>query len=86
MTSERTKRRRVREELDSVFNIEVNDFNLQKNNQCKLKEVSDNICSNKPKKEYFYSPELLTSANYLTDDNCFNSEFIFPKVIVLLHS
>jgi len=29
MTSERTKRRRVREELDSVFDIEVNDFNLQ---------------------------------------------------------
>lgn len=84
MTSERTKRRRVREELDSVFDIEVNDFNLQKNNQYKLKEVSANIC-NKPKKEYFYCPEL-TSANDLTGDNCFNSELIFPKVIVLLHS
>lgn len=87
MTSERTKRRRVKEELESVFDIDVNDFNLQNINQHTLKAVSnsENVICNKPKKEYYYSPKL-TTANDLTDDNCFNSELLFSKVIVILHS
>lgn len=83
MTSERTKRRRVKEELEAVFDVDVNDFNLEKINHNKLKAVSDNIC-NEPEKKKFYSPKL-TTANELIDDNCFNSELIFPKVIVLLY-
>lgn len=82
MTSERTKRRRVKEELESIFEIDVNDFNLPKKNQYELKAETDghNVICNKPRHEYFCSPKL-TTANYLTDNNCFNSELLFPKVI-----
>lgn len=80
MTSEKTKSRRVKEELESVL---INDFNLQKINPYTLKEASGDICID-PKIEHFYSPKL-TTTNYLTDGNCFNSELLFPKVIVLLN-
>jgi len=81
MTSERTKRRRVKEELESVFDIDINDFNLPKKTQYELKAKSDgdNVICNKPDHEYFCSPKS-TTANYLTDNNCFNSELLFPKV------
>lgn len=81
MTSESTKRRRVKEELESVFDIDVNDFNLPKKTQYELKAESDgdNVICNKSKHEYFCSPKL-TTANYLTDNNCFNSELLLSKV------
>jgi len=41
MTSAITKRRRVKEELESIFDIDVNDSNLPKKIQYELKAETD---------------------------------------------